>query len=243
MKTYEFEYFDGYIIPVIDGVKVLVDTGCPITVSSGSTLPSLGDIWMTPATNEFNPQVMSGFDVENLEIEVLLGRNYLAVNPFLVDWDQQTISFEADTMPDGDEIPLTIVMAGATVTGRVNDSDVALIVDTGAKISFLGHHKFSESPVIGRVEDYHLSTGHFTADVIPAHFSSGEIEMNLYAGRLDNALFEQLRTVEIDGILGNDIYDHYHQVWYDFPRNRLVFSGRRERALSTERVTHSVKLQ
>ena len=227
MKSFEFDHFDGYIIPTIDGAKVLVDTGCPITVSSGSTLPSLGDIWMTPATNEFNPQVMSGFRHEDIEIEVLLGRNYLALNPFLVDWDARTISFNATDVPEGDEIAFRVVMAGATVDAEIADQEVALIIDTGAKISFLGHHKFQDSPVIGSVEDYHLSTGHFDAEVIPAPFSFGDVKMELYAGRLDNALFDQLRTVSIDGILGNDIYDHYHQVWYDFPGNRLILIDRR----------------
>ncbi len=242
MKTYEFEYFDGYIIPEIDGSKVLVDTGCPITVSSGSTLPSLGDLWMTPATPEFNPQKMAGFSPSDIEIEVLLGRNYLGIVPFLVDWDERKISFEAYDLPAGDELTFNTVMAGAKIDAKVNEKEVSLIIDTGAKISFLGAHKFSESPAIGHVDDYHLSSGNFTAEIIKANFSSHDVEMDLYAGRLDNSLFEQLRAVSIDGILGNDIFDHYHKVWYDLPGNRLILIDRRANPLSTERVNQTVRI-
>ena len=242
MKCFKFDDFDGYIIPEIDGVKVLVDTGCPLTISTGSTLPSLGDVWITPATEQFNPQTMAGFTKEEFEFDVLLGRNYLGVVPFMIDWDEKTICFESYDVPEGDEINFEVVMAGATVNAQINSIDTSLIVDTGAKISFLGHEKFTESPVIGEVMDYHLSSGHFTADLISANFSYRDVKMNLNAGRLDNELFDQLRIVSIDGILGNDIFDHYHKVWYDFPGQRLILIDRREKPLGTERVAETVKI-
>jgi hypothetical protein len=241
MKCFNFDYFDGYIIPEIDGVKVLVDTGCPITVSAGSSLPSLGDIWMTPATELLNPQLMAGFSTEELEFEVLLGRNYLGIAPFMVDWDERTICFESYDEPEGDQINFKVVMAGASTEAKVNDKDVKLIIDTGAKISFLGHERFSESPVVGEVKDYHLSSGHFTAPLISAQFSHGSISINLTAGRLDNELFDQLKMVSIDGILGNDIYDYYSKVWYDFPGERMILMNRRPTPLSNERVSETVR--
>lgn len=242
MKAYEFEYFDGYIIPEIDGVKVLVDTGCPITVSSGSNLPSLGDIWMTPSTPELNPQIMAGFPAEEFEFEVLLGRNYLGIVPFLVDWDERKIIFEMNDKPNGEEISFNVTPVGASVNAMVNEQEVSLIIDTGAKISFLGQHKFSENPVVGRVDDYHLTCGHFTAELIQVNFEKGAVEMELFAGRLDNALFDQLRSVSIDGILGNDIFNHYNRVWYDFPGQRLVLVDRRDRPMTTERVSKTVTI-
>ena len=242
MKCFKFDDFDGYIIPEIDGAKVLIDTGCPITVSAGSNLPSLGDIWMTQATEQFNPQTMAGFTKEEFEFEVLLGRNYLGIVPFMVDWDEKTICFESYEVPEGDEINFQVLMAGAAADAKINDKDVKLIIDTGAKISFLGHEKFSECPIVGEVKDYHLSSGHFTAPLISAQFSQGSVTMDLNAGRLDNELFDQLKMVSIDGILGNDIFNYYKKVWYDLPGNRIILIDRRETPLVTERVSQTVKL-
>ena len=221
MKIFNFEPFDGHIIAHIDENKVLVDTGSPVTIGVGKDLPSFG----SPLMVESLPgcTVLYLGDLLHYGFDVLLGCDVLGRQPFLVDWPARTITFGPLERPDGIVIPLDSIGV-PVIAARIDGKDVRLALDTGAKVTFLKHDLIRDAAEVGTYDDFYPTIGAFTCGSFEKTVSVGGISLDLTAGELPPSLESSLGSIGLDGILGNDIFDHYPKVLYDLQNRTLTLA-------------------
>lgn len=220
VMTFDFEAFEGHIVAHIDGNDCLVDTGSPVTFGTGRSLPSFGK----PLIGEG----LRGLDAPEIgrllgrPLDILLGVDVLGHQPFLVDWEARTITFDPETRPVGTEIPLDNIMGCPLVSARIGGQVVKLAVDTGARVTFLNPSLVTGERPVGHYDDFYITCGPFTCDSFEKRVRIGDISLDLIVGGLPPDLETGLGFMGLDGILGNDIFDHYPKVLYDLRGNMLT---------------------
>ena len=220
--TFNFEPFNGHIVANIDGNDCLVDTGSPVTFGTGRSLPSFGK----PLIGEG----IRGLDAADVgrslgrPLDILLGVDVLGHHTFLVDWEASTITFDPDTRPAGIEIPLDNIMGCPLVSARIGGRDVKLALDTGARVTFLDPALVADETPVGHYDDFYITCGPFTCDSFEKTVCVGDVSLDLIVGGLPSDMDSGLGFMGLDGILGNDIFNHYPRVLYDLPSATLTLS-------------------
>ena len=220
MMTFEFEAFEGHIVAHIDGNDCLVDTGSPLTFGEGRSMPSFGKTEIGAG--------LPGLDAHEVgrllgrPLDILLGTDLLGNQPFLVDWEARTITFDPETRPAGSEIPLDNIMGCPLVSARIGGQALKLAVDTGARVTFLNPSLVAGERPVGHYDDFYITCGPFTCDSFEKTVDVGDVSLDLVVGGLPPDLETGLGFIGLDGILGNDIFDHYPKVLYDLRENMLT---------------------
>ena len=132
------------------------------------------------------------------------------------------ITFDPETRPVGTEIPLDNIMGCPLVSARIGGQVVKLAVDTGARVTFLNPSLVTGERPVGHYDDFYITCGPFTCDSFEKRVRIGDISLDLIVGGLPPDLETGLGFMGLDGILGNDIFDHYPKVLYDLRGNMLT---------------------
>ncbi|HQY68720.1 MAG TPA: hypothetical protein PLD38_15700 [Pyrinomonadaceae bacterium] len=218
---FTFEEFDGHILANIDDNVCLIDTGSPVTFGAGS-LPSMG-----------NPTIMEGLRGKGVTelgtllgkpFDILIGTDILGKHSFLVDSNARTITFDVTDRIEGVEVRLESIGV-PILSGRVDGQDVRLALDTGAKVTFLMPSLVAGGEVVGHYDDFYITCGAFTCGNYRKAVGLADVTLDLIVGELPPDLENGLGSIGIDGILGNDIFNHYPKVLYDLP-NGILTLGR-----------------
>ena len=95
-----------------------------------------------------------------------------------------------------------------------------MILDTGAKLSYLNPSLLEGRKSLGRKEDFYAGVGAFTAEVyeVPAEIKGNK--MGVHFSRPPEWLEKTLYLSRCNGILGSDIF-RYFNVQFCFKNNRI----------------------
>jgi len=130
MSNYGIEIFDNHVIILMEGKRVLLDTGAPTSISDGSSLQMMGINYNLPSKylvfsmQEFNQLI-------GTEINILLGADILKNVNFLVEWDKKEIQFSSTPfMCKGVSIPVDFYMGIPKIDLKVNGRGLKVFLDT-----------------------------------------------------------------------------------------------------------------
>jgi len=229
MDKYSIEIVDNHIICLIDGKRVLLDTGAPNSISDGNSLLLLGKNF------SFSPSFM-GFSTDELsnqvgtEINILLGGDVLKHLNFFVDWENKTILFSSTAFKyKGARAPLDFFMNIPIVLLNIDGKIIRAFLDTGAKLSYLNPDLTSNHSLLGTALDFYPGFGQFNTYIYEVPVILADHTFTIIAGHLPNLLQMTLMMANTSGILGNDIFK-YFDVSFNFQIEELILVKRNSKA-------------
>lgn len=221
MEEYKVEIHDNCVIAEVKNKKIFIDTGAPSSFGNCSELKILGKNYNL--SDEF-----MGVSVEEIgkvlgtEIDMLLGMDVLKDLNFMVSFDKKIIRFSLEPFEmDGINIPVDFFMNIPTININMDNSNIDVFFDTGAKISYFPSSLTENYKKIGMIKDFHPMIGEFETETYEVPVVFGEQKINMITGNLPS-FFERM-LFGAEGIMGNDIF-RYFDICFNFKNNSLILS-------------------
>ena len=219
--TYPYTMIDGHLILDCNGKHLLLDTGAPSCVFPEPTMPFAGK--QHPATRDY-----LGISLEEVgrlvgtHLDGLIGADALSPYDTIIDPSRNEVRVhEGDHDLDGTQIPMDCSMIVPILEVSIAGEPVAMIFDTGAKLSYLDRRLVEAFPSAGQCEDFFPGLGTFTTDTFETLLSIGPNTVTITTGALTPIPAMALGLVGAKGILGSALFDHF-AVGYSPRRARLT---------------------
>jgi hypothetical protein len=216
-----FDLVAGHVVAGLDGRRILVDTGSPVTFGRGEHL-HLGE-----ATHPIATGVL-GFTVEtaaehirklpgvapDFGVDVLLGTDLLWGHQLHLDFPTRMLRI-APASPRRDT---------TSVSGRtrflveelvVRETGVLALVDTGAPVSYLSTQHTGGIPVSGWARDFFHGGGDFQVPlrVVPSLFRGREVVVRFAEPPV--SVWMAMRLLGVQAIVGTDLLEQLGSVALD----------------------------
>ena len=220
MKTFHIDLYDGHLILEDNGIKVLVDTGCPVTIGKDTHIDFMGQQY--PCSTDFFgkgiPEIsaLMGYDVD-----VLMGLDLIVQFYVQTDYEKKEITFSTGIIPFESICNVPIIQGGmgeVCVDLFVKGKCVRLALDTGAKISYIDEAFTDGETIIETRDDFNPLIGKFSTPIYVMESSIGNQLFSVNFGKLPSVLARPLKMIGIYGAIGFDLFNNY-TVLMDFKNN------------------------
>ena len=206
MKTFHIDLYDGHLIFEENGLKVLVDTGCPVTFGfGGKGIPEIA--------------ALMGYD-----IDVFMGMNLVEQFYVQTDYKKKEITFSTDVIPFEPICTVPIIrgrMGEVCIDLMVKGECVRLALDTGAKISYIDDAFTNGETIIETRDDFNPLIGKFSTPIYAMEASVGNQSLSVNFGKLPPVMAMPLKMMGIYGAIGFDLFNAF-TVLMDFKKNMLL---------------------
>ena len=231
----ELRVVGGHLVVVLDGARLLVDTGSPVSFGLGRDI-TLGTRRFTiPAVASLGGQRLDQAAIRPLvgdEVDGLLGMDILGQHCWRFSVREGLVAVsEVPPVAGGLVVPLDLRVGYP----RFPASDEAVgrgqaLLDTGAHLSYQVHPA-DEGVVAHRIaRDYHPFQGWFETPVrqgtlvlesgTPGREPRNEVRIDAEWGQLPQRFREQMQSIDVDWVLGFELF-RQHDVVLDFPGRRM----------------------
>lgn len=221
-KTFDIDLYEGHLIFTVDGIKVLVDTGCPVTIGKGNTLKFMDDEYDCH-TSVGGQDINSISQLMDYDIDVLMGMDIIEKYYIQTDYEHQKVTFSHEPLPvEGmSSTPIMrggmgVVCVNLTVKGKTTN----MALDTGARISYIDPSYTYGEEQIGTREDFNPFIGRFKTPIYAMEASVGDCSFPVNFGVLPQLFAMSLRMMGIYGAIGFDLFKAFNVVM-DFKQNML----------------------
>jgi len=202
--TFPIEVADRHVIALIDGRRVLVDTGSPATIGECGPMKIGGmQVELRPELGRGRVEAIAAG--AGFPLDALLGMDFLARVDVGIHLSERTITF-------GQELPLKGLILGTTrhqhcemVQLEASGRTQKVIWDTGAPVSYFADEAISEQRRLGVERDFHPGLDSWNASLWDTVLSLDDKVVRVPAARsseLPTSFREVLRVAGADGILG-----------------------------------------
>ena len=220
-EEYEIEIVDNHIIAKMRDKRVLIDTGAPQSIADERPFLLLGDRYEFPQTyNGIGTRELSNF--VGTEIHAMLGGDVLSEIYFVIDWQELKMQVSTDSIQfTGSTIPVRLIMNVPLIKLEINQNMVPVFLDTSAKLSYLNSMITNNHERTGVESDFYPGFGQFETSLYNVEVGLGDRRTNIRFGNLPQGLEGALNDAGANGILGNDIFEHF-TIYFDMPNRRIV---------------------
>lgn len=223
MQQFQIQLFKGH--PIFnDGVnRILIDTGAPSTIHSSDSLNFCSESFKC-STNYMGLTVSKISDMLGTEITTLLGADILSNFKILLDYQNQVTAFSKQEIDiDGAQVDISNFMGIPIIKMAVDNQELKLFLDTGAKLSYLSDSLTSNYESVGTDEDFYPGIGNFQTECFEILTIFGDKEFVVKYGNLPKLLQMTLMLSGTDGIIGFDFFSNF-KVVLDLKNNRLKYA-------------------
>ena len=213
---------DRYPIILVDGHKVLLDTGCPFTFrmpGGPDVLEFLGQqirLKHMPMSRAF---VDEGFDLLKVRFDALIGLDVLMDMAWTFDMKGHTAQATSNFTDEEDTTWIPLDALDGPPIFKLDDGTQA-ILDTGAHIAYRVGLVPPTSRQIGQVTDWSLLWGTIRSPLWKDTLQIGGHRVPVRFGKLPKDADASLAWMETEWILGADLLRQF-TVTMDFPNQRL----------------------
>lgn len=222
--TFPLERPTGHIVINVDGLKVILDTGSPVSIGAVDGWSFLGNpVNLKPTYLGLTLQYLS--EKVGADLDILLGMDVMKdYNLVIDDRDRKVFLSHDATIPrKANNLPITRYLLGVPALGAdIEGRAVNLVLDTGARFSFLSQNFLEGYQPVGQEHDFYPGYGEFDTSIYSIEMSLGEEGLITTCGVLPPPLEFALRVTGIDGILGMDVLDHF-KIHLVLKENRIYF--------------------
>lgn len=220
--TYDIDLFDGHLIFEDNGLKILVDTGSPVTIGRTQQIDFMQrqEPCMTALYGIDIPGIS---DMLGYDIDVLMGMDILGKYLILTDYKQKQVTFsdEEISLPSSSSVlltqgPMGVVCLDLTVKGKL----LKVALDTGAKISYIKESMTADETQTGIKDDFNPMTGKFKTPIFDMDAEIVGLPFNVQFGILPPLLATSLQLAGIEGVIGYDLFNTF-KVMMDFKKNKM----------------------
>ncbi len=203
-EIYDIEVCNNHLIAAIDGKRVLVDTGSPLSMGSFSS-KFFGEI-STPKTLIGAVEKMA-----HLRIDGILGTDLLSSCNFSIKLREKKMVVSRDKIEgSGEEIPLNYKLRTPLIPVKVQGKEIKMILDTGAFVNYFSPDMVKGLKPVGQKEDFYPLYGKFNVDLYEVPVEIGKEKLPLKGGILPLPLRALLNISTFDAaILGNEIFEYF----------------------------------
>jgi hypothetical protein len=203
---FTLELFNQHAIIESEGLRMLVDTGSPVSVHLSEQLMFCGEEHAC-ATQHLGVTPQSLSEMVGTEITTLLGADVLA--KYVIRWDyparKMTFS-EKQTEEVGSAIVLEEFMGIPIVEVEVDGNPVRCFLDSGATLSYLPPRITQGLEQDGEVEDFYPGVGTFSTPCYAVEARIGDLPFVARVGNLPSILQLSLKLGRVEGIIGYDFF-------------------------------------
>lgn len=158
---------------------------------------------------------------QGLPIVGLLGMDILGCFDHVIDCTAQTIALSrAQQDCWGDVITLTQFMGTPVLPVTIADRDYAMVLETGASISYFQDASIKDFPSAGTTQDFYPGYGRYETETHEVTMTLGGQTFTLRCGILPDALSVMMEMTGTTGVVGNELLRD-RKVGF-FPRRGLL---------------------
>ncbi len=203
MERYGLEIVDDHIVARIGERRVLVDTGAPQSIGSG-TLRLLGEHFaLRPGWIGFDTGQLSA--LIGARVDALIGTDILRHLRFVIDRPKGEVVFHPGPLPlEGTRVTVDTDLGVPLVEFECAGRTERAFLDTGAKLSYLDTTRAAVPA--GSAHDYYPGFGVFATDIYRASIGFAGRTRDVLSGRLPELLQMALRMAGTEWILGADVF-------------------------------------
>lgn len=202
--VYQLDRFDNYPVAVVDGMRILLDTGSPFSVGNGK---------VEIAGRQFNLGSQMGITVDqlsrwmNTKIDALIGSDVLSDFAVSMDWWQSSVAFlPKGTALAGAELAAGLLMGTPVLEFSAAGRKAKGVFDTGAKLCYAPESALSNLVPVNHIHDLHPMTGPFETDVFELNVEVGGHTFVANCGVLPKPLGALLGGMTgIEWVIGADL--------------------------------------
>jgi len=222
MKQFQIILFKGHPIIKDDDNTILIDTGAPSTIHTSESL-SFYSTNYNCSTNYMGLTVSKISDMLGTEITTLLGADILSDYKILLDYKNGVVGFSKQEIDfEGKEISISNFMGIPILRLRLNNQELKLFLDTGAKLSYLSDSITNNYEKVGTDEDFYPGVGKFETECFEISTNLGDNNFIVKYGNLPKLLQMTLLMGGTDGIIGFDFFNNF-KVVIDMKNNKLKY--------------------
>lgn len=216
-----FDLVAGHVVAAIDGRRVLVDTGSPVTFGRGErlTLPggdhpiATGVLGFTVETAAEHIRKLSGV-APDFDVDVLLGTDLLWGHELVLDFPARRLSISPAARPEG----------AAQCSSRtrfliedliVGGQGVLALVDTGAPVSYISMRHTEGFPVAGWARDFFHGGGDFQVPLRLVHHTFRGRKAESPFAEPPVAVWMAMRLLGVQAIVGTDLLESFGRIALD----------------------------
>lgn len=221
-KTFNIDLYDSHLILIADGVKILVDTGCPVTIGKEKSFVFMGEE-NSCYTSFGGRDINSISQLMQYDVDVLLGMDIIAKYYVQTDYNLKQATFSDEPLPLEQMTSVPIIrgqMGEICINLEVKGEKVKLALDTGAKISYIDQSFTIGEKQIGTKDDFNPMINHFQTPIFAMDASIGKRRFPVNFGVLPPMLAMPLKMMGIYGAIGFDLFNAFIVVM-DFKNNML----------------------
>jgi hypothetical protein len=221
-KTFNIDMFDGHLIFIAGGLKILVDTGCPVTIGKEKSFMFMGEEYVC-CTSFGGRDINSVSQMMKYDIDVLMGMDIIEKYYVQTDYKLQQVTFSNEPLPVEKMFSTPIVrgrMGEVCINLTVKGNTVKLALDTGAKISYIDQSYTEGENYIETKDDFSPLIGHFQTPIYAMETSIDTCSFPVNFGVLPQLLAMPLQMMGIQGAIGFDLFNAFTVV-LDFNNNML----------------------
>ena len=205
-KRMTYNYVNGHIVISEPSGNFLLDTGSPTSFGRENNIKFMG------RTYDFHKGGILGIDLDGISsavgtrLDALLGGDILNRFDILVDPRTNTVEFsDQEIVMEGESFELKYVMGVPIFEANIDNIPARMILDTGAKLSYISPDIAKKYPHIGREQDFYPMIGTFETETYEVPVSFGKSTMKLSFGILPDILQTTLMVIGASGVLGTAI--------------------------------------
>ena len=223
-ESFNIELFHGHLVFEYNGLKVLVDTGSPITFGKDKEFEFMGK--QCSCQTEFAGNAISDIaSMMRYDVDVLMGLDLITQFRMKTDYQKKEITFSTEEIPFESQCSIPIILENGVVCVNldVEGQSVKLALDTGAWISYIDK-KFTEGKPVGETkEDFSPLIGRFCTPIYSMQVSAGNHTFPVNFGNLPIPMIAMLKLMGIYGVIGFDLFNAFTVV-FDFENQQLLLN-------------------
>jgi Ca-activated chloride channel family protein len=218
---YRLDLFDNYPVALIDGKRVLLDTGSPFSVGNGDRFEIAGQPFRFQGQMGVTTDKLSQW--MNTKVDALLGSDVLSKFVVTIDWWQGAVTFSprgSDLV--GEDLPVEQMMGTPVLNFKAANGMSKALFDTGAKLCFMPTSAVAGKVAISRVKDFHVMTGPFETEVYEVDLEIAGHGFTANCGVLPASIATMVSGMTgIEWIIGTDLL-RQGAIGLDLRHNRVT---------------------
>jgi len=217
--------FNNYVVVNINGIRVLIDTGSPLSLGKINEIEILGNIH--PITRNLNNLLnMDELSRYVGNVDAIIGADILNNICYEINLSEGIfrVSNEPIVPINGFSLSVNYLNGIPIIQCVIDGNNEQAIFDTGAPISYISEEIANRYNPIGEMEDYHPMFGKFNTKIYEIPVEINGITDNFRFGVLPEQLREALRILgNINNILG---FEYLKRFTASISREPDLFMGK-----------------
>lgn len=212
MEKYLIGISEIHVIAIINNKRVLISTGVPISVGDTPEIMILGQVHKLE-NNYLGMNIKLISEHLRTDINAVLGMDVLSKFIFYVSHGIEAMicsDFFINFKETMRELPITIDAGQLILEVKIGGVPMKMILDTGAKLSFLNSSLLEGQKSFGKKEAFYPGAGSFTTEVYNMPIELKEKVMDIPVGKLPDNLMTDLALRQCYGILGADVFKYFN---------------------------------